>query len=111
MTLEQKKFDELLVESIDTVLCCIGEPVKNQFYIRLSNDYGIEKKDIPQKIEEFSIITHRIFGSGSLLLESKFMRMLYFRLTEFGDYSIEITENEMNFASYVKKMRNIVETL
>jgi len=72
----EQKFDKFLIEAIDEALCSLGEPVKNAVYVHLQNDFGIEKKDIPRKVEEFSDIMHKIFGLGASRLEIKFMKNL-----------------------------------
>jgi hypothetical protein len=72
----EQKFDEFLMEAIDEALGSLGEPVKNAMYLHLQNDFGIEKKDIPGKVEEFSDIIHKIFGLGASRLEIKFMKNL-----------------------------------
>jgi hypothetical protein len=111
LTLLQRKFDDLLIESIDTVLSRLSEPVKNEVYCRLENNFDMERQNIPYEIEEFSQILHRIFGSGAFILEINFMRILYSKCAVFRDCSIELAENEMTFPKYVKKMRKQVEML
>jgi hypothetical protein len=111
LTLLQRKFDDLLIESIDTVLSRLSEPVKNEFYIRLENNFHMERQNIPYEIEEFSKILHRIFGSGASILEINFMRSLYSKCAEVRDCSMELAKNEMTFSKYVKKMRERVEML
>ena len=71
-----EKFDELLVESIDEAISSLGEPVKNAIFLHLKNDWSIRKKDLPNKLEEFSKIIHKIFGLGATRLEIKFLKNL-----------------------------------
>ena len=51
-------------------------PVKNAVYFHLQNNFKINKNEIPQRIDEFSNIIHKIFGSGAGRLEIKFMKTL-----------------------------------
>ena len=73
---DQEKFDHFLGEAIDETLSSLGELVKNTVYQHLQNDCLIEKDEIPNQIEEFSDIIHRIFGLGAIQLEIKFMKNL-----------------------------------
>jgi hypothetical protein len=72
----EQKFDKFLLEAIDEALCSLGEPVKNAVYLHLQKKIGIEKEDIPRKVEEFSDIIHKIFGLGASHLEIRFMKNL-----------------------------------
>ena len=72
----QEQFDKFLVQAIDEALVSLGEPVKNTFYQHLTDDFGITKDDIPNKLGEFCNIIHKIFGLGASRLEMKFMRNL-----------------------------------
>jgi len=72
----EQKFDKFLLEAIDEALYSLGEPVKNAVYLHLQKKFGIEKKDIPRKVEEFSGIIHKIFGLGASQLEIRFMKNL-----------------------------------
>jgi hypothetical protein len=105
----QKCFNSLLFESIDEVLCSLGEPVKNYLYFRLENDVGIEKHEIPEGIKEFTKMLHRIFGLGASRLEIEFMERLYSKLKvnfECPEYNwSKWIENDISFIGYIKKMR------
>jgi len=109
LTLQQRKFDDLLIESIDIALSRLSEPIKNEFYVRLENNFCMERQNIPNEIGEFSQILHRIFGSGAFILEVSLMRILYSKCAEFRDCSTELSENEMTFPKYVEKMRKQVK--
>ena len=76
----QKRFDDLLLETIDEILTSLGEPVKNYLYTHLESDLGIKKEEIPEKIVGFSKMLHQIFGLGASRLETKFMERLYSKM-------------------------------
>ena len=108
MNTTQQKFDQLLIEAIDEVLCSLGEPVKNQLYIILENDFSITKNELPQQIEEFSNFLFIIFGSSARHLEIKFMKTLYAKISNdqlLDHHSIASTDIDMTFLTYVKKMQ------
>jgi hypothetical protein len=71
-----KQFDNFLIESIDETLSLLGTSVKNELYLRLEVNFNMTKKDIPQRLEEFLFILHRIFNLGASRLEVKFLRNL-----------------------------------
>jgi len=79
-TLTEEKFNECLIQAIDEVISSLGAPVKNQFYYRLEQDFKISKTNIPENIEEFSDVLHRIFGLGACRLELKFLQRLHLRI-------------------------------
>jgi hypothetical protein len=112
MNTTQQKFDQLLVEAIDEVLSSLGEPVKNHLYIHLENNFLIMKNEIPQHIEEFSDFLFRIFGTGALHLEIKFMKTLYSKISadqSFKHKSIAFKDVDLTFLTYVNKMRDSFE--
>ena len=113
MNTAQQKFDQSLIEAIDEVLSSLGEPVKNQLYIRLENDFSITKNKLPQHIEEFSNFLFRIFGSGSHHLEIKFMKKLYAKIIADPHFeqhkSIAFKEIDLTFLTYVNRMRESFE--
>jgi hypothetical protein len=107
----QKKFDEYVIQAVDEALTSLGEPVKNTIYFQLENNFKISKNQIPDQIEEFTNIIHKIFGLGASRLEIKFMKNLYSKIKT----SVEINECEyplsnwiiedMSFTDYIKRTR------
>ncbi len=109
MNSQQKKFNELLFEAIDEALSSLGEPVKNYVYIRFENDFGVKKHEIPEEIEEFSKMLHRLFGVAANRLEVKSMEKLYPKIKANMEGSkinrLKWIENDVTFQSYTEKMR------
>ena len=70
------KFNHLLIESIDEAIILLGEPVKNEFYLRLEVNFNMEKNDIPLRLEEFSYILQKVFGFGASRLELNCLKNL-----------------------------------
>ena len=103
-----EKFDALLIESIDETLTLLGEPVKNEFYQQIIVKFNIEKTDIPQRLEDFSHILHKVFGLGASRLEVKFLRNLDSKIPVGSkcinaDWSVSIwIEKEMSFLKTIK---------
>lgn len=106
----QKKFNDYLIQAVDETLTSLGEPVKNTLYFQLENNFNIPKNEIPDQIDEFTIIIHKIFGLGASRLEIKFMKNLQSKIkfnVEKGDerpLSNWIIE-DISFSDYVKRTR------
>ena len=105
---QSEQFDSFLIESIDETLSLLGEPVKNEFYLQLEVKFNIEKNDIPQRLEEFEDILHRVFGLGASRLEVKFLRNLDSKIPADSkcinpDWSVSTwIEKEMSFLNSIK---------
>jgi hypothetical protein len=102
-----QQFRELLIEAIDEALCSLGEPVKNTIYQHLHEDFKITKNNIPERMEEFSELLHKVFGLGASRLEVRFIKNLNAKLnaaeSKTGDDlgSSKWIVMEMSFTKYV----------
>jgi hypothetical protein len=107
-----EKFYDLLIESINETLTLLGEPVKNEFYQQLDIKFNMEKTDIPQTLEDFSHILHKVFGLGASRLEVKFLRNLDSKIPVGSkcineDWSVSTwIEKEMSFLETIKGKQN-----
>jgi hypothetical protein len=105
------QFDKILVESIDETLSLLGVTVKNEFYLRLEVNFKMEKNDIPQRLEEFMIILHRIFNLGASRLEVKFLRNLDEKIPSgskciVGDCTVSMwIEKDMSFIKTINNKK------
>ncbi len=93
----QCKFDEYLIESIDEAITSLGAPVKNALYLELENSFNMPKNEIPNQIDEFIDIIHKIFGLGASRLEIKFMKNLCAKIK----VNIELTEHEWPLSKWI----------
>jgi hypothetical protein len=73
---ENKKFEILLLETLDEALSTLGENVKKTIYFHLQQNFLIGKKEIPHKIVEFSDALEQIFGLGAKSLQILIMARL-----------------------------------
>lgn len=106
----ENQFDKFLVEAIDEAITSLGEPVKNTIYQHLEDDFNISKNNIPERIEEFSEIMHKIFGLGASRLEVKFMKNLDSRMqinTQWPEHNClsKWIDMEMPFEKYLNDLR------
>ena len=107
----QKEFNDYLIEAVDEALTSLGEPVKNTVYFQLENNFNIPKNEIPDQIDEFTNIMHKIFGLGASRLEIKFMKNLYSKIkvnaeTNGCEWPLsKWIEEDMSFTDYVQRTR------
>ena len=107
----QKKFNECLIQAVDEALTSLGEPVKNTIYFQLESNFNIKKSEIPDQIEEFTNIIHKIFGLGASRLEIKFMKNLHSKIKvsiEINGCDWPLTKwivEDMSFTDYIKRTR------
>ena len=72
-----KKFDKVLLESIDEALISLGETVKTSIYFHLQQTFFITRHEIPYRIDDFSDAIEQIFGLGARHLELLIMKKLH----------------------------------
>jgi hypothetical protein len=72
----EKKFSDILLESIDEALLTLGEKAKSSIYFYLETKFAIPKKEIPNRISDFSDALEQIFGLGARQIEILIMRCL-----------------------------------
>ena len=63
-----KKFENVLLETIDQAFSTLGENVKKSIYFHLNQKFMITKQDIPYRIDDFSDALEQIFGTGARML-------------------------------------------
>jgi hypothetical protein len=75
-TKTEKIFGALLLESIDQAFSTLGQNVKLSIYFHLETKFALPKRDIPDRIEDFTSAVQKIFGKGSAPLEILIMKFL-----------------------------------
>jgi len=63
---DRTNFNRLLLEAIDETLSCLGEKSKTTTYRHLETAFKIKKKDISNKIDDFSRALESLFGLGEV---------------------------------------------
>lgn len=71
-----KKFENVILESIDEAFSSLGESAKKSIYFHLSQEFMIMRQDIPDKTDDFSDALQLIFGLGARMLEILIMTKL-----------------------------------
>jgi hypothetical protein len=107
---ERASFNRVLLKAIDETLSCLGESSKTVLYHHLETTFKIKKKEIPNKIDDFSKALESLFGLGAEILEIMFMKRLYDKVRAAGEpISCEWVVPEMKFKEYVDLMKQRFE--
>jgi hypothetical protein len=107
-----------VIESVDETLSSLGEVVRNAVLEHLTNDFQINKDNIPQKIVDFSKIIHKVFGLGADRLELKIVKTLSSKLQvdlQLPEYDASMSKwvvNDIPFVDCLEKLRcNCIEVV
>jgi hypothetical protein len=99
-----QEFGEVLLESIDDSLLILGEEPKNAVYQYLSTIQSLEKKDIPDHLEDFQSGLKSALGGAARVVERLILRKLFQKI---GSTFKESSEYE--FAEHVNEARRRFE--
>ncbi|NLF89578.1 hypothetical protein GX563_12250 [Candidatus Bathyarchaeota archaeon] len=109
-TRNETKFDNILLEAIDTAFTALGQNVKFSIYFNLEAKFGLPKKDIPDKISDFSDALDKIFGQAARSLEILIMKYLNEKVKcSYSWVGPEWLVPDLTFEKYVKLVRISVE--
>ena len=75
LELEEQKavliLNDLILNIIENILLDIfGKKSLNSILLIMKKNYSLEWKDIPNRIEVFVKVLHKIFGKGSVIIEN-----------------------------------------
>jgi hypothetical protein len=74
--INKEKFDSCLIQAIDEVFTSLGPAVNNEFFEQINRNFKLNNTNIPDRIEDFAKILHRVFGLGANRLELKILQVL-----------------------------------
>jgi|WetSurMetagenome_2_1015567.scaffolds.fasta_scaffold03942_8 hypothetical protein len=99
-------FDKLTLKAIDEALSALGEQSKTAIYFYLNGKYHVKKREIPQRIEDFSKALEDVLKTGAVPLEILCMDNLFAQVKKACGWSIcEWTAPKLTFNQYVQFMR------
>jgi hypothetical protein len=101
----ENRFRKLLLEAVDESLSALGETPKQAVYFHLKENFNIHKKDIPDKIDDFTFAIEKIFGEGAKLLEIQIMRLLHEKTGKTIRHQSK--KNSLSFPEYLQAHENI----
>ena len=96
-------FETVVAEAIDDVLSGLGDVYKKAIYRHLKDNYGINKNEIPYKIEDFARAIEETFGSVATLIEIKIIERLHAKYKNFV-YTPE--KGELNFVKFIYNLKH-----
>jgi hypothetical protein len=97
-------FEASVGQAIDDTLSALGESPKQAIYRHLKIVYGINKEDIPNKIEAFASALEQTFGSVSKLIEIKIIERLH---SQYEDFCYVSKNGELDFVKYVTDLHRL----
>ena len=107
---ESKKFEVVLLETLDEALSTLGETVKKTIYFHLQHKFLIARQEIPYKIDDFSDAIEQIFGSGARTLEILIMTKLHQKIrSRYRWEGPNWLVPELTFSQYVELMKLFYE--
>jgi len=104
-------FDGILLEAIDDALISLGENTKTAVYFHLESSFNIERREIPERIADFSDALDRIFSLGARNLEVLFIRNLHSKIKLFCEWPTwcKWVIPDVTFPEYVRLMKQKFE--
>jgi len=80
LTAKNRKFDTLLLGTVDEALASLGESAKQSIYFHIEKKLGVASHGIPENLEEFQTGLEKIFGVGARFIEILIMKNLHSRI-------------------------------
>jgi len=99
-------FEDAVGRAVDDIFSTLGENPKQAIYRHLKTVYGIEKEDIPHKIDVFANAIERTFGLAGKAMEIKIIERLHSR---HGDFRFSPKSGELNFVDYIADLQRSLQ--
>jgi len=102
----RESFCEMFGEAIDETFSSLGEPTRKAIYIHLKNSFGIAKREIPYRINDFSDALEKIFGPSARNLEIICIKNIQAKARI--DYKWDLPESsgsELTFEEYIRVVK------
>jgi len=98
----KSNFARLVVDTVDTVFSSLGESCREAIYFRMKHVYGISRKDIPLRIDDFADALEDMFGPGSKLIEIEILKLLFSKVPTF---KFSLKQEPLVFRDYLNRLR------
>jgi hypothetical protein len=106
----RKKFETVLLETMDEAFSSLGDSVKTSIYFNLEHKFAIPEQDIPYRMDDFSDALERIFGIAAKHLEILIMKKLHEKITCFYEWNgPNWLVPDLTFRQYVELIRLFYE--
>ncbi len=98
----QTTFSETFLEAVDKAFIMFGDKASQAIYGYLKDVHGVNRADLPNKVDTFALALENLFGKASVLVELKIMETLHRSAPEF---KFSLKADELSFVCYVKAFR------
>ena len=99
-------FEATVGQAVDDTFSALGESPKQAIYRHLKIVYGINKEDIPNRIEAFASAIEQTFGSVAKLIEIKIIERLH---SQYEDFCYSPKNREIDFVEYIADLQSCLE--
>ena len=103
--LTEERINNLLMESVDEALSSLGNVSKVALYRHLEREFTTKKKEIPQRLDDFSFALEKILGNGSTHLDLLMVKTFRKRLQDF----CQVDPKGIVFQEYVKQAKESIK--
>ncbi len=100
---QRSNFDEFFLEAVDKALSLLGDQGKKLMYQYLENKCGVNKENIPRKVELFSQGIEAVFGQAAQIIEIRIMHTLHEKAPSFACSGKKTSD--LSFVNYVEAFR------
>lgn len=73
----QVEFNRIFLDCVDEGLSCLGEIPKQLLYSQLEKNFGIDKRTLHLRLDDFSDALEEIFGAGANFIQIQIMKRLH----------------------------------
>ena len=101
--LSTQRFDELVIEAVDSSLSMLGDSSKQAIYSHLEKKSSLNKTGIPANPQAFAKALEDIFGQAALLLEVQIIQKLHGSVQQFKYFP---GKAELSLAGYIQSLRD-----
>lgn len=106
----EQSFCEILLEAIDEAFSSLGESIGEAMNFHLDKSFGISRREIPFRIDDFSDALEKIFGLGARHLEILIMKNLHAKAKV--EYNWDLPKwvvPELTFKEYIRNVKRSFE--
>lgn len=97
-----QEFDEAFLEAVDFAFRSLGPSIQQSLYFHLKMTFGLPRRSIPKRTEEFDEALKFIFKDGATILEKLILKRLCETL------KVQLNEDAAHdFAGSISKMKRV----
>ena len=98
LTTNSVAFEEILLRAVDEALDSLGKSVSKSIYFHIQNKFSVDRKEIPENLEQFKGGLEEIFGAGAKFIEILIMKNLHIKS---GYPRVNVKNKKLEFTEYI----------